>query len=114
MAEEQNIVTVLVNGHKYSGWQSVSILTQLQSFARTFALQTTRTLNGEVLSLGIKAGDDVIVQIGKDVVLTGFVRSVTAAYSAKSVTITVAGASKTRALLDCPLPHGVPKSYKSL
>ena len=111
MAKDQNQVNLFVNGAIYSGWQEVTITADIMSLARTFTVVATRSLSGKSLVVGIEPGSEVVVKIGDDVVLTGFVTKVVTEYDSGKISIKIDGASKTRNLEECTLPEGRPKAY---
>lgn len=111
---DENKVSLLVDGKRYSGWLNVQIEAELMSLARSFSVGVTRQLSQSSLDIGIKLGDEVVVSIGSDVVLTGYVTNIDVKYSARSVQISIKGFSKTIDLIECCLPTGTPKSYKNL
>lgn len=111
MAKDQNQVSLFVNGAIYSGWQDVSITANIMSLARTFVVVATRRLSWKSLVVGIEPGSEVVVKIGDDVVLTGFVTKVVTRYDAGKISIDIEGASKTKNLEECTLPEGRPKAY---
>lgn len=114
MAENKNKVSLLVSGAIYSGWQSVSISSDIMSIARTFSVNATRKATDASRISSFEPGSDVVVKIGDDVVLTGFITKVNTTYSAQGISITIEGASKTKNLEDCTIPKGTPKSYLNL
>lgn len=111
---DENKVSLLVKGKRYSGWLNVQIEAELMNLARSFSVGVTRQLNQSSLDIGIDLGDEVVVSIGSDVVLTGYVTNINIKYSARSVQINIKGFSKTIDLIECCLPTGTPKSYKNL
>ena len=111
MAEDKNMVSLTIDGEVFSGWLSVSIASNIRSLARTFELQTTRSLKDGARVQSITPGKEVIVKIGEDVVATGFVTSVAMQYNGSNIAITVSGASKTSNLEDCTIPADKPRQY---
>ncbi len=105
-------VSLKVNGKEYGGWLSVSISSSLQSLARTFSVTTAiDRKNNAVRDIAI--GDTVEVFIGEDKVLTGYVTQRSISLSATSISVSLAGASKTIDLEQCTLPDDSATSYKS-
>lgn len=111
---EENKVSLLVNGKRYSGWLNVRIEAALMQLTRTFSVDVTQQLREGSVFVGISLGDEVVVNIGSDKVLTGYITNIRTSYSASEVKIQVQGTSKTIDLVECCLPSGVPKSYKNL
>ena len=111
---EKNQVSLTINGQTYYGWLSASISLNLQSFSRSFSVSLTEKANEfSQDKIPIKAGDAVVVSIGGDIVLTGYVVKVSDEYSASSRSITVTGDSKTIDLVDCCVPDGKELSFKN-
>lgn len=105
-------VSLKVNGKEYSGWLSVSISSSLQSLARTFSVATAIDRKHNAVR-EIEIGDTVEVFIGDDKVLTGYVTQRSISLSARSLSVSISGASKTIDLEQCTLPDGSATSYKS-
>ena len=113
MAEDKNRVSLTINGVTFVGWVSVSIATNARSLARTFELQTTRSLRDGEKVQAITPGSSVVVSIGNDVVATGFITSVAMQYNSSSIGIAVSGAGKTVDLEDCTIPASKPRQYSN-
>lgn len=108
---ENNAVTLRVNGELFSWWQNVRISASLTSVVRTFSVGLTRDL-ALAEALPVKAGDEVEVLIGEDLVLSGYVTKVSVAFDAKTVGIVVSGASYTVDLVESCLPIESPHLFK--
>ncbi len=108
-----NKVSLTVDGEKFAGWLTVDITTNIKSLARTFALQVTRSAKDGTKLQAITPGKDVVIKIGNDVVVTGFVTAVDMTYNGSSIGVTVSGAGKTVDLEDCTIPADKPKQYRS-
>lgn len=100
--DQLNNVTLSVGGHDYAGWKSVSIGAGLERQARDFNLGITWRWpgSGEV-PVRIRQGEAVEVRIGQDLLLTGYVFSTPIRYDSESVTLSIAGRSRTADLVDC-------------
>lgn len=108
---ENNIVTLLVNGEKFSWWQTVRISASVLNVSRSFSVSLTRDLTHDD-GLPVKPGDEVEVLIGEDLVLSGYITKVSISYDSRATTITVNGSSYTIDLVECCLPLSVPHSFK--
>lgn len=108
---ENNAVTLRVNGELFSWWQNVRISASLTSVVRTFSVGLTRDL-ALAEALPVKAGDEVEVLIGEDLVLSGYVTKVSVSFDAKTVGIVVSGASYTVDLVESCLPIESPHLFK--
>lgn len=100
--EPDNTVTLSVGGHDYAGWKDVSISAGLERQARDFSVGITwKWPGGGEMPVRIQQGEAVEVRIGSDLVLTGYVFSSPIRYDARSITLNIAGRSKTADLVDC-------------
>src|SRR3990167_9705242 len=99
--DQLNTVTLSVGGHDYAGWKSVSIGAGLERQARDFKLGITWRWpgSGEV-PLRIRQGEAVELRIGQDLLLTGYVFSTPIRYDSESITLSIAGRSRTADLVD--------------
>ncbi|WP_460418789.1 phage baseplate assembly protein [Pseudomonas sp. microsymbiont 2] len=99
--DNQNAVTLSVNGLDYRGWKKVSISAGIERQARDFRLGVTWSWPGQVQEIPVRQGDRCEVRIGADLVLTGWVFGTPIQYDAHSVERSVAGRSLTADLVDC-------------
>lgn len=99
--EEANAVTLTVDGLDYGGWKSVEISAGIERQARDFKLGITLKWPGQKASVPIRNGARCEVNIGRDLVLTGWVFSTPVSYDDKQVTTSVCGRSLTADLVDC-------------
>ncbi len=109
----QNQVYLSIGGRDFYGWINVSVAMAVLSIARTFKVSlTAKSSEQEGKQFEIKSRDEVVVRIGDDVVLTGYVVKVSESYSGTTHQLEIEGASKTVDLVDCCIPDGKPLSYK--
>lgn len=101
MAENQNTVSLTVDGLDYSGWKSVEITAGLEDQARSFSLSITWKWPGQDVAVPIRQGAKCQVRIGDDLVLTGWVFSTPIDYDHQKITTTISGRSLTADLVDC-------------
>ena len=100
--DQLNNVTLSVGGHDYGGWKAVSIGAGLERQARNFTLGITWRWPGSGdVPVRIRQGEAVEVRIGQELLLTGYVDSTPIRYDAESVTLSIAGRSRTADLVDC-------------
>lgn len=100
--EPDNTVTLSAGGHDYGGWKDVSISAGLERQARDFTLSITwKWPGGGEVPVQIRQGEAVEVRIGQDLLLTGYVFSTPIRYDGQSITLSIAGRSKTADLVDC-------------
>lgn len=97
-----NTVSVRSGGKSLRGWTSVSIKSAITQAARTFSVGITYTWPGgkDILDV-VKLGDPCEVWIGDDPVLTGYIYSAPVEYDGESISVTLAGRSKTSDVVDC-------------
>lgn len=100
--EQDNTVTLSAGGHDYGGWKDVSISAGLERQARDFTVSITwKWPGGGDVPVRIRQGEAVEVRIGQDLLLTGYVFSTPIRYDGQSITLSIAGRSKTADLVDC-------------
>lgn len=100
---EQNKVKIVVNDleAEYEYWTDISITSELNTVARSFAVGTTAKLPQSSLLTAFAVGDFVQVWIGDDLVLTGYIDATPISYDGSNVTASVTGRSRTEDLIDC-------------
>lgn len=98
---KSNLVTVIINGKSFGGWEQVSITRSLENAAAGFQLAVSERFPGQSQPLRIIPGDGCQVKIGDDLVITGYVDKVNPSHDKGAHTIMVSGRSKTADLVDC-------------
>ena len=106
-------VTLTVNGTAHAGWTSVEVVRSIETIAGTFSLGLTERWPGASENRPVLPGDACTVEIGGDVVITGYVDDVEPSYSAASHEITVRGRDAAGDLVDCSAVHE-PGEWKEL
>ncbi|NHR08003.1 baseplate protein [Chromobacterium haemolyticum] len=97
-----NAVTLTVNGHDYGGWLDVSITAGVERQAREFTVAITRGYPDAPQQLrAIAEGDSVVVRIGPDKVLSGYVFVTPRSHDGQNITFGIAGRSRTADIVDC-------------
>ena len=94
-----NEVSLTIGGSVFENWTSFSITTELNTIAPAFSVGMIS--QAVILRKGFKPGLTVVVKIGKDTVLTGYIEQTPVSYSATSANVGIAGRSKTCDLIDC-------------
>ncbi|WP_252088742.1 phage baseplate assembly protein [Pseudomonas sp. MWU13-3659] len=97
----QDAVTLSVNGLDYRGWKKVSISAGIERQTRDFRLDVTWSWPGQDVEIPVRQGDRCEVRIGADLVLTGWVFGTPITYDNRSVERSVVGRSLTADLVDC-------------
>lgn len=94
-----NTVTLRTDGRLFTGWTSVSVTRSIESVAGYFELGVN-VPPGTDLS-GLAPGKAFTLEIGGQIVCTGYIDSRRRQMTADSMKITVAGRDKTADLIDC-------------
>lgn len=112
--KDLNKVSLLFDGEIYDGWKLVSITAGIDQICRTFVVEVTDDFPGNLGKFTrLRAGQSVVVKIGKDTVRTGYITSTQVSYNAKSVIVQIQGKSKTVDLVDCCSPWSAIAPSKS-
>ena len=74
--EPSDDVTIAINGQVYGGWLSVRITRGIERLPSDFELSLTQRFAADSEPLQIMPGDQCVVKIGRDAVLTGYVDAV--------------------------------------
>lgn len=113
MTDTDNQVKLLLDGSEFANWKTCEITSELNTLARAFTVSvTTKIPDGRKVLEFFRPGKAVQVQIGQDVVLTGWIDKTPASYTATDVTVAIEGRSKTEDLIDCcPVPAGETISF---
>ena len=111
----ENNVYLKVNGVNYGGWTSVNVVTSLQSLYRSFSVVSSRRINTKgTFTLGFDVGDKVEVYLGRDKVITGYVKKVSITCNATSLNLQVDGVGCPWAMFTSSLPFDSPKTYEQM
>lgn len=107
------IVSLLVNGKIYTGWENARVARSMDFLSSTFDLDVTQAGEFALSDWQIKMGDEVKVKYGDSEVLSGYVEDLNTSYDDKSHTVQVSGRDKTGDLVDCQRP-AEPKQWSNL
>jgi len=102
MATQNNDVTLLIGGKAHSKWQHYDIDSDLLQAADAWQLQLGLP-DGEVPA-GVVDGAEVVLMVGRDVVLTGRIDDIDELVSKTSHTLTLVGRDHAAVLVDCSAP----------
>lgn len=97
----KDAVTFFSDKEIYEGWEDVQITREINTAATEFQLRLTDRWQPGQTPWRIKPGSHAHIHIGKQSVVTGYVDSVNASFSANDRSITAAGRTKTADLVDC-------------
>lgn len=111
MTATDDTVKLVVGGKILAGWQRVSVTRSMDDIPARFELEVTERYP-DAPSVDLKAGDPCTVQIGGDLVLTGYVDRYSASVNPGMHTIRISGRSKSADLVDCSAFTGTAESSK--
>jgi prophage tail gpP-like protein len=106
----KDLVTLEVNGKEYFGWTEVEIVSSIKHAAKTFTISVTEEKKSFGLGFEITPGDECIIKIDGQLVLTGYIDLYEPSIEAESHTVTLTGRSKTADIVDCSAVH-VPGNF---
>lgn len=94
-------LVVRIGGSDYTGWEDVTVTRAVDQAASTFSLVVADP-NAETKSaMSIPPGTKVQVIYGGETLITGYIDTNTVEYAADSHSITLAGRSLTKDIVDC-------------
>lgn len=99
------IAELRTGGNYYGGWKNLRITRSIEQMAGTFDLEITERWPGNPIASPLKPGGSCQVFLDGDVVITGYVDSVSPDYDASRHTIRVTGRDKTADLVDSSAIH---------
>ncbi|ENQ2613008.1 baseplate protein [Escherichia coli] len=94
-----NTVTLRTDGRLFTGWTSVSVTRSIESVAGYFELGVNVPPDTDLS--GLAPGKAFTLEIGGQIVCTGYIDSRRRQMTADSMKITIAGRDKTADLIDC-------------
>jgi prophage tail gpP-like protein len=98
-------VSLFINRKIYDGWKSVEIKRSLKAASGSFSLSLTDRWSDQLQPWIVAPGDEAEVRLGSDVVITGYVDTVSPSMDKDSRAISVSGRDKTADLIDCSVEH---------
>ncbi len=106
-------IVLIVNGTRYEGWKAVEVSNSLDQICGTFSLAVSDKYPGKPQEWGFKLGDECIVKISNEPVITGWIEEVITSYGKREHTIQINGRDKTCDLVDCTY-QGTPNEWKGI
>lgn len=94
-------VNLFINGKIYDGWKSAEIKRSLKAASGSFSLSVTDRWSDKSEPWIIAPGDSAELKLGSDLIITGYVDTVSSDATKDSVSISVSGRDKTSDLIDC-------------
>lgn len=95
------LASIVIRGRRYSGWKSVEIIRGIEQAASTFAFEATFKSPTGIEDIQVRADDPCNVYLGDDLIITGYIGTLSPSRNATSASFPVAGRSKTGDLVDC-------------
>jgi prophage tail gpP-like protein len=96
----EDTLRLIVGDSEWVGWQRVSVTRSMDTVPASFDIQVTERYPDSP-DVSIKPGDPCRVEIGGDLVITGYVDRYAAALGPADHTVRIAGRSKSQDLVDC-------------
>ena len=93
-------VTLVVAGRRLDGWTQATVTRSLETVAGRFEIAVSERDPGADVPRAVSPGEECSVDLDGDVVLTGYIDSVSVGYGAESHGITVVGRDATGDLVD--------------
>lgn len=107
-ASADDVIELIVNGQRYSGWTEVSIDIGIDNLASAFSLTVTERSPDDGASAAAwlaEAGAAVQVTIAGETVISGYIDAANPSLSAADHSITISGRSRAADLIDCSAVH---------
>ncbi len=102
-----NNIQLIVNGKYYEAWKTVSVTHSIENLAGSFSLEIANMIE----PYEILAGDECVLKVGNDTLITGYIDSKTLRLDANSSAINIQGRDKSGDLVDCSVK---PKQWQNL
>jgi len=90
-----------VDGKLLSGWTEISVTRGIEQMPNTFAILATEAAPILKDAAMVQAGQACTVSLGKDLVITGYVDTVSSGYASGQHTVQIQGRGKCQDLVDC-------------
>ena len=94
-------VSILIDNNSITGWKSVVISRSAESIPNYFSVTCAEPFPDEPTKIIAKPGSPVVVRIGNDTVITGFVDRYDPSMTAHSHDVTITGRGLCQDLVDC-------------
>ncbi len=100
-----NALSLEAGGKLYRGWKSAVIDQGIDQISGGYQLEIIDRWNGQSVSWPIVPGDQCVLRIGDDTVITGAVDTTAIEFDARRHTVSVTGRDRTGDLVDCAAVH---------
>ena len=94
-------VTLKVGGRAFGGWKSIRVARTIEAVAGSFDLTVTDACADHPDRFKLAPGASVVLMIGSDILITGYIDAVSPSLSATARSISVRGRCKTGDMVDC-------------
>lgn len=94
-------VSLKINGVSFEGWKQARVTAAVDKAAREFELVVSDRFPIFMPGENIKAGDECVVEVNGQPIITGYVDEVSPSYDDVTHELSVRGRSKTCDLIDC-------------
>ena len=91
-------LTLYVAGFSFKGWEQIEVTVRAEAFPNSFEIRASIPPSYQI---PCNAGDECIVLLGNDSVISGYVDRVTDSGDSDSHTIMIQGRGRTQDLVDC-------------
>lgn len=93
-------ITVVTAAGRWNGWQSIEVARSMEYGASTFDLGLSSNAASNA-QRALRAGEPVAIFLANELLLTGYIDSLTPEYDANSIALRLSGRSKVADLIDC-------------
>ena len=97
-------VLLQVNGQRYSNFKSLTVFKSMESISGDFSFSAAII---DIKEFPIKLGDECIVIINTNPVITGFVEDIDISFDNVSHNVIISGRDKTCDVIDSSLPSSI-------
>jgi prophage tail gpP-like protein len=94
-------LTLIVGSNTLSGWTDIRVTRSIEACTGDFELGMTQLQPAELQAVTVQPGDACQVILGSDLVITGYVNTVTPSLDPRGHEIRVTGRGKCQDLVDC-------------
>jgi prophage tail gpP-like protein len=94
-------VVLTVNGTEYRGWKEIRITRSLESLCGSFSMSVSERWEGQTKRWPILEGDECVVRLGDEPIITGYVDTREMSLSASEHRFSVSGRDRAADLIDC-------------
>ncbi|UQZ89529.1 hypothetical protein C4J81_15335 [Deltaproteobacteria bacterium Smac51] len=99
--QKNDQVSLMVGGKIYGGWLSFSVIRSMEAPSGSFSLTISDKWPGQRAPWAIEPGDECQLNLGGEVLVTGYIDESLYRLTANSREISVTGRDKTADLVDC-------------